>query len=521
MSSTPNEKAQMFGVDLPDDGDEGTPESEPWQPPTPIAADPVPEFPTSCLPAWQRDFVEAEAEATQTPADLGAMLVLTVTATAMAKRAVVQVRAGWEEPLNIYTVTALGVGERKSAVFADVTRPILAFEHEEALRLAPEIAETRTRLSILNKELAAKERSAATAEDNNQAEGFTQSAVALSKLIELTGVVVAPRLIADDTTPERLAALMSEHGGRMAVLSAEGEIFEQMAGKYQKGVPALNIFLKGHSGDVLRVDRVGRPPDHIDAPALTIGLAVQPSVLEGLAGRAGFRGRGLVARVLYSVPESRVGRRNVNATPMPIDVRAAYHDNMHTLLRLSPVVEDMPHIITLTPDAVTLINEFAEILEPSLAEYGQFGFMADWAGKLTGAIVRIAGLLHAADCVAQEVEPWTQPIDAGIIKRAREIGEYLLLHARAALRSMEAGEEVREAQWILGIIRRKEWQHFTTRDAHRASGAHFRNASALTAPIQLLDEHGYIRKRLAVQQTTGRPPSPTYDVNPMTHDGHR
>jgi hypothetical protein len=510
MTTATREKARQFGIDPPDDGDEGTPESELWGTPEPINDDPLPAFPTWCLTNWQREFVETEAEATQTPADLAAMLTLAAVATAIAKRGVVRVRSGWDEPLCIYCAIALGPGNRKSGVFADVTRPILTFEREEAARLAPEIAEARTRLSIMTKELAALELRAAKERDNNEHEGIARAAVDLSKQIDQTHIIVAPRFIADDTTPERLAALMSEHGGRMAVLSAEGEIFEQMAGKYQSGVQSLNIFLKGHSGDLLRVDRVGRPPDHIDAPALTIGLAVQPSIIEGLADRPGFRGRGLLARFLFAMPETTVGRRDVDAKPVPCDVRHAYEDNIRALLELTPA-DGEPHVIAMTPEASALISEFAAILEPSLAEYGQFGFMSDWGAKLAGAVVRIAGLLHAGDGVAGGREPWDTPIGAGTVERAREIGSYLLLHARAAMRSMGTDEEIRGARHVLGLIQRREWRSFTRREVERAE---HKSAAEVSAALKLLGEHGYIRKRLMVKPATGRPASPIYDVNP-------
>lgn len=71
-------------------------------------------------------------------------------------------------------------------------------------------------------------------------------------------VPVLPRLVADDVTPEAVASLLAEQGGRLAVLSAEGGILATLAGRYS-GAPNLEVFLKGHAGDLLRVDRKGRP----------------------------------------------------------------------------------------------------------------------------------------------------------------------------------------------------------------------------------------------------------------------
>ena len=136
---------------------------------------------------------------------------------------------------------------------------------------------------------------------------------------------VLPRLVADDVTPEAAASLLAEQGGRLAVLSAEGGIFTTMSGRYSGGVPSLEVFLKGHAGDLLRVDRKGRPAEHVPAPALTLGLALQPEVLRDIARLPGFRGRGLLARILYSLPENTVGRRRIGAAAVPAAVSHAYH----------------------------------------------------------------------------------------------------------------------------------------------------------------------------------------------------
>ena len=77
----------------------------------------------------------------------------------------------------------------------------------------------------------------------------------------------------------------------------------QMAGRYNQAAGSnLGVYLKSHAGDLLKVDRRGGPPEYVERPCLTIGLTVQPEVLQGLADRPGFRGRGLLARFLYSLP---------------------------------------------------------------------------------------------------------------------------------------------------------------------------------------------------------------------------
>ncbi len=120
-----------------------------WPPPTPLdeSAD-LPTFPVDCLPRWLADYAEAVAVATQVPVDLPAMVGLAILSLAGAKKYRVVVRPGWQEPLNIYSLTVLPPGNRKSAVFADMTAPVVEWEREELERQRPQIAAARARKEL-------------------------------------------------------------------------------------------------------------------------------------------------------------------------------------------------------------------------------------------------------------------------------------------------------------------------------------------------------------------------------------
>ena len=75
-----------------------------------------------------------------------------------------------------------------------------------------------------------------------------------------------PRLVADDVTPEAAGTLLAEQNGRLGILSAEGGILGIIAGRYNNNIPNMDIWLKGHSGDPIRIDRKGRPPEYIPNP---------------------------------------------------------------------------------------------------------------------------------------------------------------------------------------------------------------------------------------------------------------
>ena len=291
-----------------------------WEPPIPLGVvGEVPAFPVEVLPDWLGEYVAAVATATQTPPDLAGMLALAVLATVAAGAVEVQPRPGWREPLCLFIAVGMDAGARKSGVFTAMTRPVADFEHAQAAAALPGITETAVLRRIAESAAATAEAAAGKAPASQQEEARAE---AIARAAEAANLVVppVPRWLVDDATPEALAGLLATYG-RIALLSPEGDVFDQMAGRYNQAAgPNLGVYLKGHAGDLLKVDRRGRPPEYVERPALTIGLAVQPEVLRGLASRPGFSGRGLLARFLYSLPASLVGRRQPGAPSVPPSV---------------------------------------------------------------------------------------------------------------------------------------------------------------------------------------------------------
>jgi hypothetical protein len=242
-------------------------------------------------------------------------------AAATIKRFEVEVKSGWIEPLNIYSAVTLASGNRKSAVVRDATLPVMEHERELVRRFAPVHEAQKTKYEIAEAELKLARDHAAKAEPDKKA-ALVEEAERLANELAGKRRPVSPRLLAEDITPESLATLLRDQGGRIGVLSAEGGIFDLMAGRYSEGIPNLEVFLKAHSGDPFYVDRVNRPPEHVASPALTLGLAVQPEVLRGLARKKAFRGRGLLARFFYSSALGtrswqRAGRESGPAASLP------------------------------------------------------------------------------------------------------------------------------------------------------------------------------------------------------------
>jgi hypothetical protein len=445
------------------------------------------------------------------------MLSLGVGAAAIAKVAEVEIWEGWREQTNLYVAVGMRSGSRKTTVFQRMTAPIEEYEARLVEETAEEIAEQRTRYKIYEERLKKAQTKAAKAE-GDELDTLTADAMTAASDLESIKVPATPRLLVDDASPERLASMLAEQGGRLALMSAEGGVFDMMAGRYSQGIPNLDVYLKGHAGDALRVDRVGRPADHVRKPALTIALAVQPDVLQGLAGRPGFRGRGLIGRSLYSIPKDTLGRRTVRPKPVPANVEKTYNEKLTSLLELAkdlPVEERAAEVLRFGPEAQDEMEAFLGWIEPRLAEDGELGDMTDWAGKLAGAVARIAGILHMLDH-AGEKEPWEHRVAGETMRRAVNIGHYLIAHAKYALAVMGSDPTVEDAKYVLRRTERKGGEQFTKRDAFEGTKGRFGKVSELEPALDLLVSHGYLREHHPEERRgPGRKPSPTYEVNPV------
>ncbi|HEY9474813.1 MAG TPA: DUF3987 domain-containing protein [Mycobacteriales bacterium] len=487
--------------------------NEGWPPPTPLGRRvTLPAFPVDALPGWTADMVSAVAEFTQTPADLAASVALACLSTAAGGRAVVEVRPGWREPVNLYLVTAMPPGSRKSPVFAAMTAPIMAAEHALVDVTKPQRVEAALARFAAEQD-ASKAAAAAAAVDRDGRAPMLADASSAALAAEAIEVPVEPRLVADDVTPEQAASLLAEQGGRLAILSAEGEVFTTLTGGRYNAVPSLQVFLKGHAGDMMRIDRKTRTAEHVDHPALTIGVALQPEVLRDLARAPGFRGRGVLARILYALPASNVGYRDTTGAHSVSDVvRGTYATRLTALVHTMAGWND-PAVLPLTLAANQAVLSLEAQIEPRLRPDGDLVHIADWAAKWVGAVVRIAGLLHLATRLR---DGWGRAIGPDTIDQAARIGYYYLAHAQATFDLMGADPIVDDARFLLDHIGRTGATRVTRRDLMvNVSRSRFRKVTDLDPALTLLEQHGYLRPVPQPARTgRGRPASPGYDVHP-------
>lgn len=485
-----------------------------WEKPVLLGGAIAPEFPLDALPGILGEMARAVSEATETPIELAASLVLPVLGTACQGNFIVQVKTGHIEPLNIWVVVALDSGNRKSSVHSIITRPLSLWENSKRQELEPEIIEAASLRKNQESRLKSLRAKYGKAKQDELKDIEADILVIENNLVEIP---LTPKVWAQDVTPEHLGTLLHNNNEKIAILSAEGGIFDIIGGRYSNGIPNLDLFLQAHSGDPVRVDRGSRESVYLSNPALTIGLSPQPTVLRSIADSPGFRGKGLLARFIYVLPESKLGYRRLECDPVPGSINDKYQELIFALLNTEKPEDEqgqkIPYILKLSNEAYQEHLEFALIVERELREGGRFEFLTDWAGKLPGAAARIAGLLHCAENPSQ---PWALNINVKTMQKALELASIFSQHALIAFDMMGADKSLEQARKIWRWVERGRFESFTKRDCFNALQGTFRKVVNMDDPLNILIERNYLQ---TITQETGGRPSVQYNVNPAFAKG--
>ena len=498
-------------VDVGGQDEEDTDLPVDWDPPRPL--DPVakpPPFPVTALPPLLAQYVEAVSNATQTPIDLAGVLSLGLVAS-ITSGLRIQVRKGFEVPANLYAVIAVAVGEGKSPVYREMMRSLEVIEQRLQDAAAPLIRKARARKEVALANLVAvqkKIKSLKTLPEDRAAllPDLEEAQAAFDAIV----VPARPRIYTQEATPEGLLRLLSEQGGRMAALDDEGgELFELLVRYSHSGNANQGVYLRGHDGGRKTSDWSTKDSIDIESILLTLGLTVQPGVIQNLASDPALRKRGLLARIMYSLPGSNVGYRDQWADPVPEDLRDQITERLWQLTQFVRSGEPGPRpVIRLGPRATELIREWSIKHEIRLRPDGDLAAIKDWGNKLPGELARLIGILHA---FSNPEEPTAKAVAAPTVERAIELADYFAEHAKAAFQVMAPDPLITKALRVVKSLRGK-----TTVTQREIQRSHFKNVAQTEEVVDLLVDYGYLRPQPSKSTRVGGRPSGRFFVNPLS-----
>jgi putative DNA primase/helicase len=468
-----------------------------------------PELSADLLPGWVGAMADAVARATQTPPALAVMVALAVLATTVQRRFEVSpFDDDYTEPLALWTLTALPSGTRKTAVINAMAGPLVTWEKLQRDRMRDEIAKATAARLVAKKCIERLLIDAGKAKDASERKAI--EAEIKREELETPDELRAPRLFTGDCTAERMQGLLVEHGERMTVMSDEPGIFLIMAGIYSGGVANLDVWLQGHAGAPFRVDR-GTRMGHVDKPALSMCLAIQPAVMAEVAGGGRMRGSGALARFLFAMPPSNVGQRDVRLhRPVPEHVRDEYQRRVHDLLQGWVGDVTAPTTLRLAPDARECWLDLADKIEKLQGAGGKLEAIADWTSKLPGATARIAAVLALAEHGQQVRE-----VPLASMDRAVRLATLLVAHARTAFALLGADGVDADAAAVLKWVQAGGLLEFTRRECQKAMEGRFRSVERLKKATERLESQDVLRERK--RPNKGAPPTTFFQVNPKVH----
>ena len=466
-------------------------------------------FPLQALPGWLRDYVKAVAEAVQAPVDFVATMSLGVIAIAVQRHYRVRVTPDWKEIPSDFFLGILPSGAGKSPVFRYLLEPLREYE-----RKYNECSDDKKRRLELEADLKGLQ-TQLDAETDHEELAVLENSIQHLKC-ELNKVLaVSLRFTVQDATVEKAFDMLREQRGCLAWVSDEGsEVFSLMLGRYNpKDGSKYDGLLRAWSGDVVEVDRFVREGGQVFAPALSMMLAVQPSVLENLGDKTIQRlvSRGLLPRFLFSAPKSRPGGRNPNPTSVPKVIRDTFASNMRTLISQSFVDGVEPIELHLSPDADRVRGELVADTNEVTGEGGEMEHFADFLHKFDRHLIRLAAMLFAAEHQGRQTE-----IDGATAQHARALIDYFKVQAEVVFESVELNPEKRSALKVFGFITRWSTRDDLGRltvsraDIYQRARKSYKPVERLDAPLRLLVNRGYIRE---LPKTHGNS-SPLYEVNP-------
>ncbi|MFF3180256.1 YfjI family protein [Rhodococcus pyridinivorans] len=499
-------------------------------------------FPTDALPKDIGDMARTVAASVQVSEAMTGQLALGALSASLGGYVRASPTAGYEEPVNLWTLAVALPGERKSGTINHMMAPLAELERELMEEIKPERDNAKIERRVLEKRIARAEKVAVEAETPTDRADALKEAKELAEELSKVHMPASRRILADDVTQEALVSLMSETRGTLTITSAEGGIFATLAGKYDQSGDNTK-FLCGHSGDPIKSDRVGRGlgeyGETIEDPALTVAVMVQPGVLAETIANPKHQASGLLGRFLYCWPESKLGYRNPEGAKLDADAVKRYRARIRKIAiearkrAEDPKVRNSPRILTLSKEGKKVYLEYAAKTEARLRPgTGDLADTHGWGGKLVGAMVRIAGLLHCA-------EHSGDVIGKDAVKNAVEIAEFLSVHALRVFGELsDSDPDLKRAELMIAGIKRLAAQaeekaerlqeqtgkvnnpgapfEFTIRELFDAARCRdwVKSDDGLPA-LKRLEEYGWIYPVPAPKKAgRGRRPSPRFIAHP-------
>lgn len=366
------------------------------------------------LPSSLSRAIESCSKTFQVPADFVLLVLCSVIAAATRGKIAIQVKPDWREPLSFYSAPLLEPSNRKSAVIGFATKPL----RDQQSRLRADHLEAE-QIKSRDREIALAQKNKLLKDSKSQPSAALHAEIAnLDLTIKKCKESRTPSILIDDTTPEALVEQICDQRS-IAYIEAEGQLIDNLSRYSESQTPNVEALNKCYSGEPISVSRKGKDLIYADDPHLVICIGAQPSNILAKLKAETFLSSGFNARFLYLLGKSQIGSRSFSTPQISEAVKSEWHDLVTSIYKLSN--QELNRVLEVDPEALQVIEQLHNWLEPQMKQMSQS--LRNWAGKLVGNLVRLAGLFELAE------NPRAEAISRKTMDQALGLAELFLQHA--------------------------------------------------------------------------------------------
>ena len=449
-----------------------------WRTPKPIIEGCDTPFPVHLLPEQMAEAVTEVAEAVMADPALPANAFLGAAAGLLGTITTVIVDGTWQTKCNAYFTVVAKTGDVKSPSMNPALTPL---ENVEAVLLAEAEQDKLTAegmLPVAQNSLKELQRSA------NPDPAAVVRLQAQVREYQRT-LRRDACLLVDDITPERLAELLADNGGRIVAWNDEGSLLSHLLGLYATN-PNLDVWIKSWGGENLTVERKGgggreKTSLRVSEPRMTIVSAVQPVTIRRMGRQKELIDRGVPARALFSWPPSTAGTRKLQDRTRNADLGYQHVGPWNLHLIENHRLGDMT--LALSTDAREEFAAWHDRIEEGLPAGGTYAHVREFAVKYRECAARIAGLFARLEGY--------RTVQVDHMQRATALTDYYLANATVIVEAW-AEDATGLAVALLAKLRQGPVLASTTvrelyRDVVRA-----RHREVLAA-LEILDHGGWVQ----------------------------
>ncbi|MFZ1773580.1 MAG: YfjI family protein, partial [Rhizobiaceae bacterium] len=359
--------------------------SNPWKP-RPLRQEVRPEeYPVAYMPPVIAEAVREVQAYTQAPMAMVAACALSVVSAAVQTRYGVQRDAALDGPASLYLLTVAESGERKTAVDKLFMKPLREWEAQQMRAAREQKAQYETALEDWERDKESME--------NLIAQGFHADQLGTELDPRVQHELRKPkeprlaRMLRGDDTPEALSVALQNYPVAAVITSEAGVIFGSHGMSKESATRNLALVNAMWDGGPVSQDRIGRGSIHIERLRATMGLQVQPSVLQEFTRSTGglARGIGYFARFLFSHPGSTRGTRYYTEPPADMPALRAFHARVFAMLEAPAEFDDFDRLVNyflpMDQHARRVWVAFHDEVEEKMACDEEFSQIPDVASK--------------------------------------------------------------------------------------------------------------------------------------------